>query len=85
VNPPDGIVAGPVSEDNFFEWECLIVGPEGESSPCHTAHSSGTCFENGVLPARLTFPTDYPLSPPKMVGGQEIRHSGARCRCSRAT
>ena len=23
--PPDGIVAGPVSEENFFEWECLIT------------------------------------------------------------
>ena len=25
VNPPEGIVAGPVSEDNFFEWESLIT------------------------------------------------------------
>lgn len=24
-NPPDGVVAGPVSEDNFFEWEALIM------------------------------------------------------------
>lgn len=26
----------------------------------------GTCFEGGVFPARLVFPPDYPLSPPKM-------------------
>ncbi|KAK7574505.1 hypothetical protein V9T40_011696 [Parthenolecanium corni] len=54
TNPPEGIVAGPVSEDNFFEWEALITGPEG------------TCFEGGIFPAKLVFPVDYPLSPPKM-------------------
>jgi ubiquitin-conjugating enzyme E2 G2 len=25
-NPPEGIVAGPVNEENFFEWESLITG-----------------------------------------------------------
>lgn len=24
LNPPEGITAGPVSEDNFFVWEALI-------------------------------------------------------------
>ncbi|TMW45169.1 hypothetical protein DOY81_009750, partial [Sarcophaga bullata] len=43
LDPPEGIVAGPISEDNFFEWEALIAGPEG------------TCFEGGVFPARLIF------------------------------
>ncbi|KAK9359093.1 ubiquitin-conjugating enzyme/RWD-like protein [Lipomyces starkeyi] len=51
---PDGISAGPIDEDNFFEWECLIQGPED------------TPFEGGVFPATLTFPKDYPLSPPAM-------------------
>ena len=27
-NPPEGIVAGPISEDNFFEWESLITGKQ---------------------------------------------------------
>ena len=27
-NPPDGIAAGPVTEENFFEWEAAITGPE---------------------------------------------------------
>lgn len=35
---PEGIVAGPVSEDNFFEWEAIITGPQG------------TPFEDGVQP-----------------------------------
>lgn len=62
LNPPEGIVAGPISEDNFFEWEALIQGPEG------------TCFEGGVFPARLVFPPDYPLSPPKMKFTCEMFH-----------
>lgn len=62
LNPPEGIVAGPLSEDNFFEWEALIAGPEG------------TCFEGGVFPARLIFPPDYPLSPPKMKFTCEMFH-----------
>ncbi|VDP10214.1 unnamed protein product [Soboliphyme baturini] len=62
LNPPEGIIAGPVSEENFFEWECLITGPEK------------TCFENGVFPAKLMFPSDYPLSPPKMVFTGEMFH-----------
>ena len=32
----------------------FVIGPEN------------TCYENGVFTARLTFPSDYPLSPPKM-------------------
>ncbi|CAB1424073.1 unnamed protein product [Pleuronectes platessa] len=54
LNPPEGIVAGPANEENFFEWEALIMGPQD------------TCFEGGVFPALLSFPSDYPLSPPKM-------------------
>ncbi|KAI7868759.1 the ubiquitin conjugating enzyme Ube2g2 bound To the G2br domain of ubiquitin ligase Gp78 [Spinellus fusiger] len=26
LNAPDGIIAGPIEENNFFEWEALIVG-----------------------------------------------------------
>ena len=53
-NPPDGIMAGPVSEEDLLVWECLIQGPEG------------TPFEGGVFPAELKFPKDYPLAPPSM-------------------
>ena len=62
LNPPEGIIAGPVDEENFFEWEALIMGPVD------------TCFEGGVFPARLTFPSDYPLSPPKMKFTCELFH-----------
>uniref|UniRef100_A0A915K3B9 Ubiquitin-conjugating enzyme E2 G2 n=1 Tax=Romanomermis culicivorax TaxID=13658 RepID=A0A915K3B9_ROMCU len=62
LNPPEGIIAGPAKEDNFFEWECLITGPDD------------TCFANGVFSAKLTFPSDYPLSPPKMIFISEMFH-----------
>ena len=62
LNPPEGIIAGPIDEENFFEWEALITGPEG------------TCFEGGVFTARLTFPNDYPLSPPKMQFISDMFH-----------
>ncbi|KAJ5874702.1 uncharacterized protein N7529_003132 [Penicillium soppii] len=59
TNPPEGITAGPVSEDDMFYWEALIQGPEE------------TPFEGGVFAAELKFPRDYPLSPPtmKFIGG----------------
>ncbi|RMZ79676.1 hypothetical protein DV738_g3270, partial [Chaetothyriales sp. CBS 135597] len=60
--PPDGITAGPVSEDDLLFWEALIQGPEG------------TPFEGGVFPAELRFPKDYPLNPPKMKFIGEIWH-----------
>jgi len=41
---PEGITAGPIDEDNLFEWECLIQGPDD------------TPFEGGVFPATLSFP-----------------------------
>jgi ubiquitin-protein ligase len=53
-NPPEGILAGPVSEDNFFVWEAYILGPPD------------TPYEGGLFKAILTFPSDYPLNPPKM-------------------
>ena len=57
-----GIAAGPITEDNFFEWEAAITGPEG------------TYFEDGVFIATLSFPQDYPLNPPKMKFKSELFH-----------
>lgn len=69
-NPPDGITAGPVSEDDLLHWEALIQGPEG------------TPFEGGVFPAELKFPKDYPLAPPSMKFLGEIFHPNGKNRTS---
>ena len=61
-DPPDGITAGPVNEDDMFLWDALIQGPEG------------TPFEGGVFPAELKFPKDYPLAPPVMKFTCDIWH-----------
>jgi len=61
-NPPDGIAAGPVTEDNFFEWEAVITGPEE------------TPFQDGVFVATLSFPQDYPLNPPSMKFKSDLFH-----------
>jgi ubiquitin-conjugating enzyme E2 G2 len=74
TNPPEGITAGPVSEDDMFYWEALIEGP------------GGTPFEGGVFAAELKFPKDYPLSPPtmKFVGGG-VWHPNGRLSGPRST
>lgn len=61
-DPPEGITAGPINEDDMFLWEALIQGPEG------------TPFEGGVFPAELRFPKDYPLAPPKMKFVTDMWH-----------
>ncbi|KAF9737116.1 Ubiquitin-conjugating enzyme E2 7 [Paraphaeosphaeria minitans] len=61
-NPPDGVTAGPVTEDDMFVWEAFIEGPED------------TPFEGGVFLAELRFPKDYPLAPPKMKFLVEMWH-----------
>ncbi|XP_020330183.1 ubiquitin-conjugating enzyme E2 G2 isoform X1 [Oncorhynchus kisutch] len=84
LNPPEGIVAGPANEENFFEWEALIISFPRMKTPWDVTLKNvliytyfngfgllsrgpeDTCFEGGVFPALLSFPSDYPLSPPKM-------------------
>ncbi|KAJ1044486.1 hypothetical protein NDA10_000291 [Ustilago hordei] len=53
---------GPISEDNYLEWEALVPGPDG------------TPFEGGVFSARLSFPASYPLEPPTMRFDPPIFH-----------
>ncbi|XP_077128266.1 ubiquitin-conjugating enzyme E2 G2 isoform X1 [Ranitomeya variabilis] len=79
LNPPEGIVAGPINEENFFEWEALIMEAVRRLLLCNlkTKTQRGpedTCFECGVFPAILSFPLDYPLSPPKMRFTCEMFH-----------
>jgi ubiquitin-conjugating enzyme E2 G2 len=66
-DPPDGITAGPVEEDDLFVWEALIEGPEG------------TPYEGGIFPAELKFPKDYPLMPPTMKFLSDIWHPNGMC------
>ncbi|QRW26481.1 ubiquitin-conjugating enzyme [Rhizoctonia solani] len=60
--PDSMFTAGPISEDNFFEWEALINGPKD------------TPYEGGVFVAKLEFPSDYPLNPFKMKFDPPLLH-----------
>lgn len=62
TNGVDTIVAGPITEDDLFRWEAVIEGP------------TDTPFDGGMFHATLTFPNDYPLSPPVMRFTTEIWH-----------
>ncbi|KNZ59125.1 ubiquitin-conjugating enzyme E2 G2 [Puccinia sorghi] len=50
----------PISESDFFIWEALVAGPQD------------TPFEGGLFTAILTFPRDYPLSPPKVSAREDL-------------
>jgi hypothetical protein len=53
--------------------------------PCFICHvfsgPEGTSFEDGVFVAQLVFPTDYPMSPPKMKFISEIFHPNGQLLC----
>jgi len=52
--PVEGFSAGLVDDDNLYEWEIVIIGP------------ADTMYEGGFFKARLSFPSEFPLLPPKM-------------------
>lgn len=54
-NPIDLVSVGLVDDNSVYEWEVLIMGPDG------------TPYEGGFFKARLSFPSDFPNSPPVMV------------------
>ncbi|KAI8467042.1 MAG: ubiquitin-conjugating enzyme [Monoraphidium minutum] len=61
-NPVDGFSAGLVDDSNLFEWQVTIIGPQD------------TLYEGGFFNARLTFPKDYPNSPPACRFQSEMWH-----------
>ncbi|KAJ3342329.1 Ubiquitin-conjugating enzyme E2 15 [Entophlyctis luteolus] len=60
--PVQGFSAGLSNDSNVYEWELMIMGPEG------------TLYEGGFFKAKLVFPTDYPQMPPKMTFLSDIWH-----------
>jgi len=52
--PVEGFSVGLEDESNVFVWDIVMFG------------QSNTIYDGAILKAKLTFPPEYPLSPPKM-------------------
>lgn len=52
--PPEGVSAAPLSDENMLVWGASIFGPED------------TTWEGGVFALRLTFTEQYPDKPPRV-------------------
>ncbi|KAK2382506.1 Ubiquitin-conjugating enzyme 13, variant 2 [Trifolium repens] len=61
-NLVDGFSAGLVDETNIFEWSVTIIGPPD------------TLYEGGFFNAIMSFPSNYPNSPPSVKFTSEIWH-----------
>ena len=57
-----GLSVGLVDENNFYKWSVVIFGP------------TDTLYEGGFFKAILTFPEDYPNSPPQMKFTTKMWH-----------
>src|SRR5690606_16012591 len=53
-NPIHGFDVELIDENNLYEWNVFIEGPEG------------TEYEGGIFKAVMKFPKDYPYNPPSL-------------------
>uniref|UniRef100_A0A804QYR0 UBC core domain-containing protein n=1 Tax=Zea mays TaxID=4577 RepID=A0A804QYR0_MAIZE len=61
-HPVDGFSAGLVDDSNVFEWQVTIIGPPD------------TLYDGGYFNAIMSFPQNYPNSPPSVRFTSEMWH-----------
>lgn len=64
-SPPDSVLhLGPANDEDLFQWEAVLRGPQDPSSPYH----------GGLWLLSITVPPNYPLAPPKVSFVTPICH-----------
>ncbi|XAR62575.1 Ubiquitin--protein ligase [Bertholletia excelsa] len=62
LNPPTCISLGPVSKDDMFHWQAIIIGPVD------------TQLEGTLFHLSIQFPIDYPFKPPTVRFQTQLYH-----------
>lgn len=60
--------------DDIFRWEVIIIGPPETAYEGFVYYRSAFLFLGGYFKARLTFPKDYPMKPPKLTFISKMWH-----------
>ena len=68
--PPTNCSAGPICEDNLFDWQASIIGPS--KSP----------YAGGYFKLSITFSDKYPFKPPRIKFITRIFHPNINSRGS---
>ena len=61
-DPPLNTTAGPISENDLFNWKAVIIGPD--KSP----------YAGGIFNLNIHFPNDYPFKAPRLQFTTKIYH-----------
>ncbi|XP_004970523.1 ubiquitin-conjugating enzyme E2 7 isoform X1 [Setaria italica] len=77
-HPVDGFSAGLVDDSNVFEWQVTIIGPPDTLYTVlywpNGLASSGAISDGGYFNAIMSFPQNYPNSPPSVRFTSEMWH-----------